>query len=309
MDFQLSPDQAEVISAVEQILERHRDLPAEHRAARCYYDHALDKQLVEGGFLDLAVTEGYGPLEAALLIDAVARLPAVVELGASGLIAPALGLAGTRPLALISGGLDKPHRYLPLAQAALIDTGDDVLLLEIHPDNVTPVESLYAYPYGRFRHLPNRSTAQRLGAEAVPVLRQWWRVSLAVECAAAMEAAVAFTVQYVKDRRQFGKPLGAFQAIQHRLAECEQLARGARWLALHAAWSGDPADAAMAATYAQQPIQKVVFDLHQFNGAMGMTTEHQLHFWTYRIRALQSELGGAARNALAVADMVWPQQA
>jgi hypothetical protein len=49
-------------------------------------------------------------------------------------------------------------------------------------------------------------------------------------------------------------------------------------LALRAAASGNPLDAA--ATYAQQPIQKVLFDVHQFNGAMGMTTEHQLHFWS-----------------------------
>jgi hypothetical protein len=53
----------------------------------------------------------------------------------------------------------------------------------------------------------------------------------------------------------------------------------------------------------------MMFDLHQFNGAMGMTNEYPLHFWTYRLRALQAELGGADAAALAAADLLWPQAA
>ncbi|MET0377626.1 MAG: acyl-CoA dehydrogenase family protein [Spongiibacteraceae bacterium] len=306
MDFDLSEDQTAVMTALDSLLTRHRELPAAHRAARDYYDHALDAALVEAGFMDLARTPGYGALEAALMVDAVTRLPGVVEAAASALVAPQLGLdSSLRPLALINGDINKPQRFLPIAKIALIDTGDDVLLLDIKAGDVKPVESLFAYPYGRFITPPDLSRAKRLGSDKVEVLRQWSRVALAVECASAMQAAVSFTVQHVKHRRQFGRALGSFQTIQHRLAACEQIARGARLLALRAAASSDPIDAATAAAYAQQAVQKVLFDVHQFNGAMGMTTEHQLHFWSYRFRALQSELGGANANAIAAAELAW----
>ena len=310
MDFDLSEDQAAVMSALESLLSHHRELPQAHRADRQFYDQTLDAALVDAGFMDIARTPGYGALEAALLVDAVTRLPGVVECSASALVAPQLcDEPLPRPLALLSGDLGKPQRFLPNAKAALYVDGGDVLLIGIDAANVETVETIYAYPYGRFLSAPNLTKARRLDGVSPEKLRQWWRVAIALECASAMLAAVGFTVEYVKNRRQFGRALGTFQTIQHRLAACEQIARGARWLALRAAASADPVDAATAAAYAQQMIPKLMFDVHQFNGAMGMTNEHHLHFWTYRFRALQSELGGAAYNAAAVADLVWPRTA
>ena len=93
--------------------------------------------------------------------------------------------------------------------------------------------------------------------------------------------------------------------MQHRLAQCHQIARGIRFLALRAAFSGSPLDADLAAAYAQEHVHKLVFDLHQFNGGMGVTNEHELHFWTYRLRALQAEVGGTDKAALAIADQLW----
>jgi hypothetical protein len=49
----------------------------------------------------------------------------------------------------------------------------------------------------------------------------------------------------------------------------------------------------------------VTYDCHQFLGAMGMTLEHPLHLWTYRLKALTSELGGRGANALAAAEAIW----
>jgi alkylation response protein AidB-like acyl-CoA dehydrogenase len=138
-----------------------------------------------------------------------------------------------------------------------------------------------------------------------PLLRHWGRTSLAIEWAGAARAAVDFIIEYVKQREIFGRPEGTFQAVQHRLAQCHQIAEGARWLAFRAAWSGSEEDADLAACYAQQQTSRVMFDLHQFNGAMGVTTENSLHFWTYRLRALQSELGGSTSAALALCDRYW----
>jgi hypothetical protein len=93
--------------------------------------------------------------------------------------------------------------------------------------------------------------------------------------------------------------------VQHRLAQCHQIVRALRYNALHAAWTGEPVRADLAWTYAQTHIQKLVFDLHQFNGAIGLTTEYKLHYWTFRLRALQPEAGGGDAAALAVADKLW----
>jgi alkylation response protein AidB-like acyl-CoA dehydrogenase len=75
-----------------------------------------------------------------------------------------------------------------------------------------------------------------------------------------------------------------------------------RWLALKAAWTADAGDAALAALHAQESATRVVYDVHQMFAAMGMTLEHPLHLWTYRLKALLSELGGRAGQANAVAE-------
>jgi alkylation response protein AidB-like acyl-CoA dehydrogenase len=161
-----------------------------------------------------------------------------------------------------------------------------------------------AYPYGRFVRAPDIARARRLRGQG-PLLRQWWRVALAAEFAGAAQAAITYTLTHVKQRHVFGHPIGAFQAVQHRLVQCHIAACGVRDLALQAAWSGVPYDADVAACHAQQHTKKLLVDLHQFTGAMGVTNEFLLHLWTYRLRALQCEAGGMVEAALAVAQGRW----
>ena len=174
---------------------------------------------------------------------------------------------------------------------------------------VEPVETILAYPYGRFSPDVDFGAGRRLPAGSRERLEQWSRLALAAEAAGAMRSAVDFTVDYVKQRRLFGRALGSFQAVQHRLAQCHQIARAARFLALKAGWSREPGDAALAALYVQDQIPKVVFDLHQFHGGMGVSYEHKLHFWTYRLKALLGELGGADAAAATAAGMLWNDDA
>ena len=305
MDFDLSEDQAVLLSALDSIMAPYRDIAAQDRLSFSVYASALDEQLVENGFFEAARTEGMGPLDAALIIEQVARLPHVTEIGASMLVAPMLGLDLPRPFVLLSQPLDKAQRFLPVARTGLLDTGDEILVIAIDQDQVEDVNSIYGYPYGRFTTLPDLSQARRLGPEAVVAFRTWAQVALAAEMSGAIRAAVDFTVAYVKDRRLFGRQLGTYQSVHHRLAECDQIARGAFWLTMKAAWSGSRIDASLAACYTQQHVRKLMFDLHQFNGAMGLTTEHLLHFWTFRVRALQSELGGQNGAALEAAQQAW----
>jgi alkylation response protein AidB-like acyl-CoA dehydrogenase len=306
MDYSLNEDQAALVQAVQAIVRDRIELPQSARLSFHYFDAELQRSLTESGFLEAG--REMGTLEAALVVVEAARAPAVVEVGASALVMPQLlrdeVIAG--PIALVSGhAVEKAHRNLAIARHALIDTGDDVVLLSIADGDVIAVDTVLAYPYGRFRLAPDLSKGRRLGKQSVAILRHWWRVALAAEMAGAAQSALAFTVQYVKERHVFGRPLGAFQAVQHRLAQCHQITNAMYYLALRAAWSGTSQDADLAACYAQQHVQKLMFDLHQFNGAMGVTSEHLLHFFTYRLRALQAEAGGAYGSALAIADQLW----
>ena len=306
MDYALSEDQSALVSAVQALLQDHSTLPQSAKYGYCHFDAKLQAMLGEYGYLDAA--RDMGPLEAALVVVEASRIAAMVETGASALVAP-LMLPDKKidgPIALVDGkSLMKAHRNLSIANHVLIDMGDDVIVLPIKQEDIVPVKSILGYPYGKLRELPKLNDAHHLGPAAVATLRQWWRVALAAEFAGAAQSAVGFTVDYVKQREVFGRAIGSFQAVQHRLAQCHQIANGIYWLALKAAWSSDPQDADMAACYAQQHVQKFMFDLHQFNGAMGVTNEHLLHFWTYRLRALQAEAGGALGSALDIADKLW----
>lgn len=303
MDFDLSPDQATLHNAVAQIVAGHAARRAD--PAFSYYDAALDRALVDGGFFGICRAEGCGPLDAALLVEQVSTAPGCVEVAASALVLPQLADAALpRPVALVGTSRGAPVRYLPVARTALALDGRDVVVLEVAEGDVVVDRTPLAYPYGHFER-PDGLRAVRRLAGAAESLRQWWQVSLAAETAGAMRVALDLTVEYVKQRRQFNRPLGSFQAIQHRLAECATLVNATRWLALRAAWTAGAEDAALAAMFAQDAIAKVAYDLHQFNGAMGLTLEQPLHLWTYRLRALQGELDGPAGQAADVARRVW----
>lgn len=306
MDFEPDTQQTALLDGLSQLLRHHAEIPQPHRAERFYYDKALDTALSEGGYFNATEVDGFGPTEAALVLEQIARLPCVVEAGASLLVVPNLlpALRVHRPVVLISGDPSLSQRFLPGARTALVELDEDVVVLNLHNAAIEPSESIFGFPYGRFAQAPDFARLLRLEGAAA-VLRQWWRVSLAIETAAAMQSALDFTVAYVKERQVFGRPVGSFQVVQHRLAKIAQIARNLRFLALKAVWSAEALDAHLAAAYGQKAIPKACFDLHQFNGAMGMTTEHLLHVWTMRLRALQGELGGVNGAAVEAARAAW----
>jgi acyl-CoA dehydrogenase-like protein len=305
VNFELTDEQQALVGALQAILRDHAELPQSARLQYHFHDQKLQHALLENGFLEAG--RHLGALEAALIVLETARLPATVEVGASVLVAPKV-LADepvVGPVALLCAGrLAKAHRNLSIARTALVDMGEDAAILNVDPDDVEVVESVLAYPFARFKKVPDLRSARRMAGTG-PVLRQWWRVALAAEFSGAAQSAVAFAVDYVKQRKVFGHAVGAFQSVQHRLVQCHMVAMGAQYLTLRAAWSGEPAHADLAACYAQQHVKKLVVDLHQMNGAMGITTENLLHFWTYRLRALQAEAGGAVESAVDIAAERW----
>ncbi len=307
MDFQPNGDQQAIQEAVEALLARHAGAErAIALAAKGETDGELEAALAEAGYRDLALGPETGPLEAALVVEAVSRAAGLVSAGASLLVAPMLlGEAAPGPVALAAGDEPVPLRFGAHAPTLLVARGDEAFRVDLTPADREPVPSNFGYPMGRVR-ADVRAKGRSLGAGSGPRLRAWWRVALALEAAGSMRAALALTVDYVQRRRQFGRPIGSFQAVQHRLAECEVLVSGAHWLALEAAFHGaDPERSALAAAHALEAAGRVFHDTHQFTGAMGFTLEHDLHVHTMRLQALRLELGGLGSHRVAASRARW----
>jgi alkylation response protein AidB-like acyl-CoA dehydrogenase len=302
VDFKLNEDQSAILSGLEQLIGSLNLEPPKEGVCEAF-SPALDRELRESGFLQIAEQEGYALLDAALIVERLARLPVSAEAAASALVLPLLKAPDLGPLSLGMRVMG-PARFLQHARALLVDIGEDILLAEVDAENVEPVETLFAYPYGRLRRTEGVAT-HPLGRAMIAPLRRRWRLALAVEGAGLMQGALDQVVEHVKTRHQFGRPLGSFQAVQHRLAMAATTASAARWLAFQAAWSDGETDCAVASAYVQDAIPKTTYDLHQFCGAMGLTLEFPLHFWTYRLRALLSELGGSSSQARAAATSAW----
>ena len=118
------------------------------------------------------------------------------------------------------------------------------------------------------------------------------------------------TVEYVKQREQFGVPIGSFQAIKHHLADSLLALEFARPVVYRAAYSmahGLPTasrDVSMAKCYASDAARLVVRHALQCHGAIGYTVEYDLHLWMKRVWALAASWGDAAHHRARVADAV-----
>lgn len=295
MDFRLTADQSDLAQAIDTLAAHFDRKPTEFRGF-VLPGSELERALEEGQYFDIARVPELGPLGAALTVERLARLPCTVEMALSMLVRPQLPGEWPRPWALIEN--DRPGRFAATAQTLLVIEGERMGLVRPSASDVEPLESLFAYPVGR---LKEGVRATPLASERAATLRIWLRVALAAEMSGLMHAAVAAAVEHLTQRKQFGRPLGTFQALRHRMAECAVLAGGVRWLALKAAATADAGDAALAALHAQESATRVVYDVHQMLGAMGMTLEHPLHLYTYRMKALLGELGGRGAQAAAVA--------
>jgi alkylation response protein AidB-like acyl-CoA dehydrogenase len=309
VDFERSPEQQAIVEAVEALLAR-RAGPARaiELDAKGGYDDALDAALAEAGFSGAELAREAGALTAALVVEAVARAGGVVAAGAHVLVAPfAVERVLPEPISIARAGADAPVRFGAHARTLLLDAGDEARVVALAAGDAAPVRSNFMVPLGRVRaDLAGPDAGVSLGPGSGARLRRWWRVALAAECLGAMQAALAVTVEYVKRRRQFGRAIGSFQALQHRLAECAVRVEATRWLTCEAAARGAGEQAsATAAAYAAEAAHRVFRETHQLTGAMGFTREHDLHVWSMRLEALRVEMGGASAHHRAITRARW----
>lgn len=295
MDFTLTADQESLMSAIEKIAAQFDSKPPDFHGF-ALVSSRLEHELTDGEYFDIASIAELGPVAAAMAVERLARLPCTAEFGLSMLVRPQFGNDWPRPLAIVEH--ERAGRFVACAKSLLIVKGGSVGLAHPPADAIEHVESLFAYPMGRIKG--SLQITPLSSADAGAAIK-WSRIAVAAEISGLLHAAINVAVEHLTLRKQFGRPLGTFQALRHRMAECMVLAGGVRWLVLQAAGSADEGDAALAAFHAQDSATRVIHDVHQMLGAMGVTLEHSLHLWTYRAKALLSVFDGRGGQGSAVA--------
>lgn len=155
------------------------------------------------------------------------------------------------------------------------------------------------------------------GAPAEPLERAGldpaWRVAVAATCAEMIgvgERVLDMTVEYTKQREQFGRPIGSFQAIKHRCAEMLAQLEPARAAACYACWAvateAQDADTAVsvAKSFCSEALAFIGGEGVQVHGGIAFTWEHDMHLYLRRIKSDEALLGDAADHRERIARLV-----
>jgi alkylation response protein AidB-like acyl-CoA dehydrogenase len=184
-------------------------------------------------------------------------------------------------------------------------TGDDAQLFLVDPDApgvaLTMQRGSSGEPVATMTLSAVRvDDAERLGGGRAAV-RRVYESALVAHCALQLgvsERALEITAQYVRERVQFGVPIGSFQAVQHRLADCYIDLASMRWTTWRAAWAlaeSHPASraAAVAKFWAAEGGARIAAATQHLHGGIGVDLDYPIHRYFLRSKALELALGGA----------------
>ncbi|MHB1836088.1 MAG: acyl-CoA dehydrogenase family protein [Solirubrobacteraceae bacterium] len=323
MDFDLTEDQREIKRVARELLAARSPIAAVRAAAEAgAYDDALWREIVSLGWPGIAVAEGWGGQG----LGAVDLAVVLEELGFACASTPLLSTAAAAAAIDACGSDAQRERWLPgLASGELrAGVGVPALVLDGHQADVVvvvdadgsarllaaadaqPLKTID--PTRRFASLGAASAGEPLGAGAAERVR----LAVAAEVVGLCQRALEMTVAYVGERRQFGVPVGSFQAVSHRCAEMLLHTESARSATYYAAWaaSAEPSLVAeasgLAAGAAATAAREVPASAIQAHGGIGFTWEADVHWFYKRGEVDRSLLGGAgshhARLARAAAE-------
>ena len=319
-------DLTDLRNLVDEIGARSFDARIGHRALPDHLDTTAWRHLEDAGLtrLESSGDSGGGPTEVAVILRSLARHAVTVPLAETDLLAgwlagvAGLDLPGNGPLAIAighanrSGGRivahlsDVPYAADAAAVVLALRDGGRLMVAVTGPGGLSLTRGRNAGGE------PRDSVSVDLGYDAFAtadvedelIRRGAW--ARCVQTVGALDAAVEFSVAHTREREQFGRPLSAFQAVQHTLAtmagEVER-ARSATNLAVAAASDfgfGDPRTdyaVTVAKVTLGQVAPGVVTSAHQLHGAIGVTIEHRLWLATMRARSWIEEFGDTSHYA------------
>ncbi len=323
MDFGFTDDQRDIQRTARDLLaERAKPERVREHAEAGTTDTGLWQELCELGWPGIAISEenggqGLGTIELSILCEELGRSLAPVPLLASAMAACVIEQAGSP---------EQRERWLPALASgetigALADAVDGTAELVVSGAEADVIVLLEEDGSGRLLTPeqaevsrvpaidPTRSAARvSAGADAGEALEDGCPglgralVAVSSELVGVSERALEMTVEYVKERKQFGVPVGAYQAVSHRCAQMLLDTEKARSTTAFAAWSADadPAGlaeaAAMAKACASTAGREVTASAIQAHGGIGFTWEADVHWLFKRAQIDAVLLGGAARH-------------
>lgn len=202
--------------------------------------------------------------------------------------------------------------------AANTDTGTSLFSIDTDADGLArePMATLdrtRKVAHLRFDEVPARLIGREGGAAAgLSRTSDLAIVALAAEQVGAAQRCLDMAVGYAKERIQFGRAIGSFQAIKHRCADMLVLVEGARSAARHAAESTGDADLSVAASVAKmvcsEALLQVALDNMRIHGGIGFTWEHDAHLYVRRAKSTELIFGSPDHHAQLLADLVTSSQ-
>ena len=333
MDVRLSPEQVALRDSAAQAVDRlgpHavRELDDPERAGK------LDAAVAASGWRELrAATDDGAPwasgVEVALVAEELGRGLADTRFLGPTLAAELRRLVGARPagdhetvalapdLTALANGTAEGAVAVDTqgATAALLavptPAGDHAVARVLLPEGASRVDLTRPVaglgPATALNPLPD--AARSLSEDD---LARWTALGLAITSAdlvGTMRGEVQLASDYAKERRQYGRPIGSFQAVQHLLADAFVATEGSRSATLHAAWAVDalpPAEAlaaaAVAKAYCARAARTVCETAIQVHGGIGNTWECLAHVYLRRALLATDILGGTGPNLARVLD-------
>jgi alkylation response protein AidB-like acyl-CoA dehydrogenase len=315
MDFDLTEDQREIKRVARDLLSARSTMARVREAAEARrYDEPLWAEMMDLGWPGIAVDEahggqGLGVVELAVLLEELGYACAATPLLSTAVVASAIQRAGSDDQrerwlpGLASGEIRAgvgPHELAldgAEAQVVLAIAGERATLLE-HFD-AEPLETVD--PTRRFARV--QGEGEPLGGDAAAHVA----AAIAAEVVGVCQRSLEMTLAYVKERRQFGVPVGSFQAVSHRCAQMLLDTESARSAAYFAAWAADadperlPEGAALAAAAAARGGREVAASAIQSHGGIGFTWEADVHWFYKRAELDRALLGGSSRHHAALA--------
>jgi alkylation response protein AidB-like acyl-CoA dehydrogenase len=314
VDFDLTDDQKEIKNVARELLTARSPLSKVREAAEAAaYDPELWQEIIGLGWAGIAVAERYGGQE----LGTVELAVLLEELGYACAATPFFSTAVAAAVIQAAGNDEQRERWLPglasgeltagvgsadlaadaegAAVVVLFDGDEARLIAEPQTEALVTID-----PTRRFARVDGDGELLAAGAAG--------RVfaAVAAEIVGVCQRSLEMTLDYVKERKQFGVPVGSFQAVSHRCAQMLLYTESARSTAYYAAWAADAdpsrlAEAsALAAAAAATGGREVTGSAIQAHGGIGFTWEADVHWFYKRAQLDAALLGGASRHHAAL---------
>ncbi|MFN2616341.1 MAG: acyl-CoA dehydrogenase family protein [Thermoleophilaceae bacterium] len=320
MNFDFSDDQQAIKRTAKELLgERFKPERLRQLAESESYDDDTWRELSELGWPGIFLSEEHGGQE----LGAVELVILLEELGYALAPLPFLSNAAAGLMLQQAGSDEQKQRWLPgiasgeargtvgivengepalvpdadSAELIVLVDGDSATLVEASSAEIEPVETIdLTRRFARVRADGGEPLAgdSEAGLERI-------RVALAAEITGVAQRALEMAVDYARERKQFDRPIGAYQAVSHRCAEMLLEVESSRSMSYYAAWTADsepeslPLASAMAKAYASDAGWRVATAALQVFGGIGFTWEHDLQFFLKRAR-VDGHLYGSPRG-------------